>query len=136
MKSKNSVLLSGVKVLVVDDEQDALEITKLALAFYQAEVFVSLGAAEGLEKMQVHEPDVIVSDISMPGMDGYQFIRTIRNLPAHRGKHTPAVALTAFNRAEDVARATDAGFQKHLCKPVNLMELIETVSSLAGKCQL
>lgn len=136
MKSENPRILSGVKVLVIDDEADALTITELMLALYQAEVIASSNAANGLEKVQRYRPDIIVSDLSMPQMDGYQFIQAVRNLPVEQGKNTPAVALSAFNRVEDRVRASNAGFQRYLCKPVVLMDLIETVASMASTCRV
>ena len=129
----NDSALSGLKVLILDDEPDALEFTKLILTLYHADVVAAGTAAEGLEQVQIHRPDVIVSDISMPETDGYQFIRNVRNLPAHNGGRTPAVALTALNRAEDRTKAISAGFQRHLSKPVELKSLIDTIASLAGQ---
>ncbi len=129
MNSKDS--LSGVTVLVVDDEPVALEITRLMLALCHAQVVAVVGAAKGLEQVHSRRLDVIVSDISMPKMDGYQFIREVRNLPEHFGGKTPAIALTAFNRVEDHAKAINAGFQRHLSKPVELHALIEAITSLA-----
>ena len=118
----NKLPLSGVRVLLVDDEEDSLTITRLMLELYGAEVVTAPAAAEGLEKVQTHAPDVIVSDISMPQMDGYQFIRAVRSLPAHRGRDTPAVALSALSYSrEDVL---DAGFLVCLSKPVLIQELI------------
>jgi CheY-like chemotaxis protein len=136
MKSENPGILAGIKVLVVDDEPDALTVTELMLGLYQAEVIASPNAANGLENVQRHRPDIIVSDLSMPRMDGYQFIQAVRNLPLEQGKNTPAVALSAFNRVEDRARAINAGFQKYLCKPVALTDLIETVAGMALPCRL
>src|SRR5689334_1277718 len=89
--------LSGIKVLVVDDEEDILALTKLMLDLFEAEVITSPTAAEGLEQVQVQRPDIIISDISMPEMDGYQFIHSVRSLPPDKGGHTPALALTAFD---------------------------------------
>lgn len=132
MDNKGSSL-SGVKILVVDDEPDALAITKLMLTFYHALVIEAATAMLGLVHVRSHRPDVIVSDISMPQMDGYQFIRAVRNLPPHEGGRTPAIALTAFNRPEDKTRAINAGFQRHLSKPVELEMLVNTVASLAGQ---
>jgi CheY-like chemotaxis protein len=131
MISKDSTL-SGVKVLVVDDEPAALEITRLMLTLCHARVFAVASAAQGLEQIRISRLDVIISDISMPKMDGYQFIREVRNLPEHIGGKTPAVALTAFNRAEDHAKAIDAGFQRHLHKPVELDALVKAIASLAS----
>ena len=118
----NKLLLSGVRELLVYDKEDTLTITRLMLELYGAEVVTAPAAAEGLEKGLTHAPDVIVSDISMPQMDGYQFIRAVRSLPAHRGRDTPAVALSALSYSrEDVL---DAGFLVCLSKPVLLQELI------------
>jgi CheY-like chemotaxis protein len=124
--------LSGVKVLIIDDEPDGLELTRLILSHYQAEVFAASTAAEGLEQVQRHRPDVIVSDISMPRMDGYQFIREVRKLPTLNGGQTPAVALTALNRAQDGKKAIDAGFQFHLPKPIDMSVLINTLARITG----
>jgi CheY-like chemotaxis protein len=132
MDSKGPTLF-GVKILIVDDEPDALELTKLMLTLNHAYVIAAANAADGLEQVQIHRPDVIVSDIGMPCVDGYQFIRDVRNLPAHTGGQTPAVALTAFNRAEDRMRAINAGFQKHLSKPFELGALIDMIAGMTGK---
>jgi CheY-like chemotaxis protein len=126
MNNKN-LSLSGRKVLVVDDEEEILVITRLMLELHGAEVITSLTAAEGLEQVQTQRLDLIISDISMPHMDGYQFIQAVRNLPAHKGKGTPALALTAFSRSQDRTRALNAGFQAHLSKPVSLQVLIQTI---------
>lgn len=124
--------LSGNKVLVVDDEEDILVITRLMLELHGAEVITSLTAVEVLEQVRMRTPDIIISDISMPHMDGYQFIQAVRNLPAHKGKDTPALALTAFSRSQDRERALNAGFQAHLSKPVSLQVLIETVMHITN----
>ena len=122
--------LSGFKVLVIDDEPEARALTKLVLTLYHADVIAAANAIEGLEQVQMHRPDVIVSDIAMPQTDGYQFMRELRNLPAHNGGQTPAVALTAFSREEDRTRAFDAGFQGHLSKPFELQALIDAIASV------
>ncbi|SFU78100.1 response regulator [Nitrosospira multiformis] len=126
MDNKNPSL-SGIKVLVVDDNEDTLALTQLMLGLCGAEVIASPTAAEGLEQVQMQRLDIIVSDISMPCMDGYQFIRAVRDLPIDKGKHTPALALTAFNGPEYSARALHAGFQAHLSKPASLEVLVETI---------
>ncbi|ABB74134.1 response regulator receiver protein [Nitrosospira multiformis ATCC 25196] len=124
--------LSGQKVLVVDDEEDILVITRLMLELHGAEVITSLTAVEALEQVRMRRPDIVISDISMPHMDGYQFIQAVRNLPVHKGKDTPALALTAFSRSQDRERALNAGFQAHLSKPVSLQVLIETVAHITN----
>jgi CheY-like chemotaxis protein len=95
-----------------------------------ADVIASPTAAQGLEQVRMQALDIIISDVSMPQMDGYQFIRAVRSLPAHKGKYIPAVALTALNRAEDRERTISAGFQAHLSKPVSLQVLVETVAGM------
>src|SRR5687768_11199305 len=110
MNNNKNLFLLGLKVLVVDDEEDVLVLTRLMLELHGAEVFASPTAAQGLEQVRMQTFDIIISDISMPYMDGYQFIRALRNLPANKGKHIPAVALTALNRPEDRERAINAGF--------------------------
>jgi CheY-like chemotaxis protein len=126
MDNKNPSL-SGIKVLVVDDNEDTLALTKLMLDLCGAEVTASSTAADGLEQVRMQRLDIIISDISMPYMDGYQFIRAVRNLPADKAKHTPALAFTASNAPEYRARSFDAGFQAHLSKPVSLEVLVETI---------
>jgi CheY-like chemotaxis protein len=102
------------------------------LSFYQAQVIVCLSATEGLKQLQAHRLDVIVSDIIMPHIDGYQFIRTVRNLPADKGRDIPAVALSVLSEGEAQVKAINAGFQKYLCKPIGFATLIGTVAGVAG----
>lgn len=125
------VTLAGVKILVIDDELDSLELINEVLTEYEADVITAANAAEGLELLKSRRPDVMISDIGMPGKDGYQLIREVRNLPAAHGGNTPAIALTAFARAEDRTRAMIAGYQMHLSKPVESHELIATIGSLS-----
>jgi len=133
VRESGKIDLSGVKVLVIDDDQDARELLKRVLAECSADVKSAEGAAEGLGIVQDQRPDVIVSDIGMPGMDGYEFIRTVRDLSAEKGGNTPAIALTAFARSEDRTRAMLAGYQVHIAKPIEPHELVATVSSLARR---
>lgn len=123
-------VLEGVRVLVVDDEDDARELLSEALASYGATVETAASAEECLEVLNRFGPDVLVSDIAMPGEDGYALIRRVRR--GGRARNVPAVALTAFARPEDVARAKAAGFQKHVAKPVEPKALARTVRELAG----
>ena len=131
MNNKN-LSLSGRKVLVVDDEEEILVITRLMLELHGAEVITSLTAAEGLEQVQTQRLDLIISDISMPHMDGYQFIQAVRNLPMDKGKDIPAVALSVLGEGSGHAKAINAGFQKYLCKPIRFATLIGTVAGVAG----
>jgi CheY-like chemotaxis protein len=121
--------LAGLKILVVDDEPDARQLLRVALADCQAQVAVASSAAEALTVLNDFHPDVIVSDIGMPEQDGYDLIHQVRTNPATRD--IPAAALTAFARPEDRKRSLLAGFQTHVAKPVDPAELRAVVASLA-----
>ena len=125
--------LEGLTVLVVDDEADARELIKQVLVQCGAAVVTASSADGGLQLLQEQRPDVVVSDIGMPGKDGYEFVRDLRRIGAARGGNTPAIALTAFARSEDRTRAMVAGYQVHISKPIEPQELIATVASLAGR---
>jgi PAS domain S-box-containing protein len=124
--------LAGLKVLVVDDEVDAAELVKDLLASHGAAVQVALSATDALQTFRGFRPDVIVSDIGMPDVDGYTFIRRIRAMTAAEGGRTPAVALSAYARSEDSDRAFAAGFQTHVAKPVEPEHLVIVVANIAG----
>ena len=132
MQTEDLRLLSGLKVLIVDDEPGALDVKKRMLSFYQAQVIVCLSAAEALKQLQAHRLDVIVSDIIMPRIDGYLFIRAVRNLPAGKGRDIPAVALSVLSEGEAQVKAVSAGFQKYLCKPARFATLIGTIADVGG----
>src|SRR5688500_70299 len=123
--------LKGMTVLAVDDQSDARELIRRVLEACGARVIVAASAREGLALVPRERPDVIISDIGMPGEDGYQFIREVRRLKSEEGGRTPAAALTAFARAEDRTRALRAGYQTHVAKPVEPTELTAAVASLA-----
>ncbi len=125
--------LAGLKVLVVDDEPDARTLIKRLLEDRKVSVWLAGSAAEALAILQAERPDVLVSDIGMPEEDGYSLIRRIRALKAEEGGSTPAIALTAYARAEDRLKAILAGFQIHISKPVNTVELLALVATLAGR---
>jgi PAS domain S-box-containing protein len=122
--------LSGVKVLVVDDDADARESVSLALAQCGAKTAAVGSAREALQMLHEFRPDVLVSDIGMPGEDGYAFIRRVRAISAHDVAHVPAVALTAYCQPEDERRALLAGYQKFVPKPVEPDELAAVVRTL------
>lgn len=125
--------LEGLLVLVVEDEPDSRGLTKRVLEESGARVLIAGSAAEGMDLLVAERPHLILSDIGMPDVDGYQFIQQVRSLPPDRGGRTPAVAVTAFARPQDRTKALLAGFQTHLPKPVEPMELIATVASLASR---
>jgi signal transduction histidine kinase len=124
--------LSGLRILVVDDQQDSRAFLGTLLQNQGATVCSAGSAPEALQTFARERPDVVVSDIAMPGEDGYDLIRQLRALPARDGGHTPAVALTAYVRNEDVAAALAAGYQRHVKKPVIVSELIGAVAELAA----
>jgi CheY-like chemotaxis protein len=125
--------LDGLKVLVVDDEPDTRELLKAGLGLCGAEVVVAGSAAGALEMMKTIVPDLLISDIGMPDVDGYDLIRRVRALPAESGGKVPAIALTAYARTEDRVQALRAGYQMHVPKPVELAELAAVASSLAQR---
>jgi PAS domain S-box-containing protein len=125
--------LDGIRVLVVDDEADARDLLNRALTRCGASVIQASSADEGVQLFQQSAPDVLISDIGMPGRDGFDFIRQIRELENSANRTVPAVALTAFARAEDRKRALHAGFQLHIAKHVIPSELLTIVASLAGR---
>lgn len=125
--------LNGIRLLVVDDEPGTREVMLELLQRAGAEVRVAASAAEALEMLDEWPPDVLISDIGMPIMDGYALIRAIRTRPAARGGRVPAAALTAYSRTEDRLRALSAGYQIHLTKPVEPVELLTVIASLAQR---
>jgi PAS domain S-box-containing protein len=127
--------LQGLKVLVVDDEPDTRELIREVLTERGSEVITSGSVDEALEALEEHKPDILISDLGMPDEDGYSLISKIRALPADRGGHIPAAALTAYARTEDRMRVLRSGFQFHLPKPVDSAELVTVVANLAGRLQ-
>jgi signal transduction histidine kinase len=128
-RAENMPDLSGVRVLIVDDESDAREVVKVILECQHAQTMSALSAAEALSCMAEFVPNVVICDIGMPDQDGYDFIRALRAA----NNHTPAIALTAFARAEDRVRSLRAGYQAHLAKPVEPVELAVVVASLTAR---
>jgi len=125
--------LSGVKVLVVDDETDARDLIQRVLSDCNAEVLTAGSAADALLLVESEKPNVLVSDIGMPDIDGYELLKRVRTLEQSSGGRIPAIALTAFARSEDRTRALRAGFLMHVSKPVEPSELIATVASVTGR---
>jgi len=122
-------MLNGLRILVVDDDPDARTLLTRVLADRGARVTTAGSAFEALDLVQQSPFDAIVSDIGMPQQDGYEFMRNAR--ASRQAAHTPAVALTAFARAEDRQRALEAGYQVHVTKPVEPAELVAVVANLA-----
>ena len=124
--------LAGIHVLVVDDEADARDLIQRVLREQGATVSVAAGASEALRALETMHPDVLVSDIGMPGTDGYQLMRHIRATEP-KGQKLPGLALTAFARSEDRKMALLAGYQSHAAKPVDIAELVIVLAGLVGR---
>ena len=125
-----------MRILVVDDEPDCAILTGYMLCQWGADVKVVISATEALDLFERYEdwpPDILVSDIQMPGIDGYSLMRRVRKMDPDRGGNIPAIALTAYTRAEDRIRALVAGFQIHIAKPFEPVELLAVVESLAKR---
>lgn len=123
-------LPKGTRVLVVEDEADAREVAAFALERWGADVLVAASAGEAFHLLTRERPDVLVADIQMPGEDGYSLIQRVRGLPPEQGGRTPAVALTAYASVSDRARVLEAGFNRHVPKPVRLPDLLAAVAAL------
>jgi CheY-like chemotaxis protein len=126
------VEIKGVRVLVVDDELDARVLLRRLLEDGHAIVTVAESANEAIKLLQGGKFDVLVSDIGMPGEDGYSLIKRVRSLGAAGCGNIPAIALTAYARGEDRIKAIAAGFQMHIPKPVEPVELITMVAGARG----
>ena len=125
--------LKGLRVLVVDEEESAREIVSLILSQADAQIRTAESAEAALNILDEWQPDILVSDVGMPEVDGYDLIRQIRARPAKTGGSIPAAALTAYARTEDRLRVLSAGYQTHVQKPVQPVELITVVASLARR---
>ncbi len=132
------IRLDGLRVLVVDDQPDARDLLAEVLTQYGIEVVTASSCAEALASLVENEkrrsrPDVLISDIGMPDEDGYTLIRKVRSLGAEQGGLLPAIAVTAYARTEDRARALAAGFQAHVGKPIDPEELKMVIAGLTGR---
>jgi PAS domain S-box-containing protein len=129
--SQPELKLTGIRVLTVDDDPDARELLTVLLAEYGATVLTVGSAAEILANLESFQPDVLVSDIGMPEVDGYSLIQQIRTLSPEKGGQIPAIALTAYARVDDYQQAITSGYQRHITKPLDPEELVQTVVALA-----
>src|SRR5712691_2234408 len=123
--------LKGVHVLLVDDDLDTLELLSAALTLRKATVTAVSSAGEAIEAIKISHPDVLVSDIAMPGEDGYGLIQRVRAMDLDHAKAIPAVAITAYAKEEDRQRALSSGYQRYLSKPVELSEFVSAVADAA-----
>jgi PAS domain S-box-containing protein len=128
----DDVVLDSIRVLVVEDEPDTREFLSRLLQGRGAQVLVAATAPEALALFRIEHPDLLISDIGLPDMDGYDLIRQIRSEGAGHHASIPAIALTAYARSEDRTKALRAGYQTHIAKPVEPNELIAAIASFAG----
>lgn len=129
--SKQETQLNGVRVLIVDDDPDNRELLTVVLSQYSLKVMSVASAADAFACLESFKPDILVSDIGMPQMDGYVFLQTLRSLPPEKGGQIPAIALTSYAREQDIQHALDCGFNKHINKPINLDLFVRTIEALA-----
>ena len=118
-------------MLVVDDDRDARELLRAVLERAGADVTAVASAGEALAVIDRTQPDVLVGDIGLPEQDGYALVRQIRMRPSEEGGRMPAIAVSAYASAADRQRAASAGYDRHLPKPVDALELIGTIESIA-----
>jgi signal transduction histidine kinase/DNA-binding response OmpR family regulator len=132
---KCAPVLDGLRIMIVDDEADTRDMIAAALSQCGAQVKGCESAAEALSALQSWEPDLLISDIGMPGEDGYSLIKKVRQIDRQRYGQIPAVALTAYASPEDRIRILSAGFQMHVAKPVEPEELVTLIANIAGRHQ-
>jgi PAS domain S-box-containing protein len=125
--------LDGLTILVVDDEPDTRDLLRRGLEHCGAQIRLAGSAEDALNALRRDVPDILISDIGMPGVDGYDLIREIRNLATENGRRVGAIALTAYTRVEDRLQALRAGYDMHVPKPVELTELVAVAASLARR---
>ena len=130
MSPENIARIKGMNILLVEDDKDSRDMLEMVLGLHGVRVETAESAREALEKIQIVKPDVLVSDIGLPGEDGYDLIRKVRALPRESGGQTPAIALTGYVSEQDRNLALDAGFHDHIPKPVNPNLLLELLVKL------
>jgi PAS domain S-box-containing protein len=128
--------LAGVRVLAVDDEADSRGLLQVVLEAAGAKVTTAASGAEALSLLETAPPDVLIADIGMPEMDGFDLIKNVRALPNAAAAQVPAAALTAFARSEDRTKALQSGFEMHLAKPVDPGELVASVATLVRRSRV
>jgi PAS domain S-box-containing protein len=133
--SESMPSLEGLRILVVDDQEDTRSFLSVLLEKAGAHATTVPSAFHGFRLIQELKPDILISDIGMPDEDGFSFIKRVRTLTPHLGGRTPAIALTAFARSEDRVNVLRAGFQTHLRKPVDSIELVTVIAKLTGRLE-
>lgn len=132
LESAQAVSLAQIRVLIVDDEADTRDFLATALEQFGARVTIATSVMEAFSLFQQDPPDILLSDIGMPEEDGYRLIQRIRALPPEQGGQVPAAALTAYVRGDDRLQALRAGFQMHVPKPIEPLQLLQVVTQLVS----
>jgi CheY-like chemotaxis protein/anti-sigma regulatory factor (Ser/Thr protein kinase) len=127
---EDGLSLAGLRILAVDDDPDSRELLEVLLSQHGADIVTVASAAAALAQITVFEPDILITDLGMPEMDGYALLREVRALTADRESLLPAIALTAYARQEDKKKTLAQGFQKHLSKPLEIEGLVEAIAAL------
>lgn len=129
-KTEDKDSLRGLRLLLVEDDDDSREMLKVMFQQHEADITVVASSAEAIKAFEQNKPDILISDVGLPGEDGYTLIRKIRQLAPEQGGHIPAIALTGYASLQDRARAIEVGYQEHIAKPVDIDYLLELVKSL------
>lgn len=129
---KRHPALQGLRIVVVEDDRDSREMLEELLRYEGAEVEAAGDATSGLAAVVRSRPDVLLSDIGLPGEDGWSLLRRCRDLTPS-GERTPAIAITALMSPEDRARSLAAGFDEHVCKPLNFNQLVQKILNFTGR---
>lgn len=129
-RSENEKAFDGISVLLVEDDADSREMLQVMFAQQNIKINAVDSAAKALEAIEQYKPDVLISDVGLPGEDGYELIRKVRQLSPEQGGNTPAIALTGYTSLQDRQNALEVGFQEHLAKPVDIDELLHLVNVL------
>jgi CheY-like chemotaxis protein len=124
--------IKGCLILLVDDNKDTLDAIRLFLEFRMAKVLSAADGQRGLDLVSRHHPKVIISDLSMPQMDGYELLEQVRELAPEEGGGAPMIALTARSDSEERQKALEAGFARFLTKPVNPDQLVDQICQVLG----
>jgi CheY-like chemotaxis protein/anti-sigma regulatory factor (Ser/Thr protein kinase) len=125
--------LENVHVLLVEDDADSREMLEVFFKQFDMKVTAVESADKALKAVKEFQPDILISDVGLPGEDGYKLIRNIRELAPEKGGQIPAVALTGYASLQDRSLAIEAGYQEHLAKPVDIDKLIELVKNMLAK---
>lgn len=134
-ESENKESLQDVRLLIVEDDEDSREMLRVMFEQYGMKISAVASAAEALEKIGQIQPHVLISDVGLPGEDGYELMRKIRQLSPEQGGTVPAVALTGYASLQDRVYALDSGYQEHLSKPVDIDKLVEMVKGLVMRSE-